>query len=91
MKYIVCLTLLLASAVGAQTAQKGKKTECRLSRYQPQAPALADLNLEEAEKREIVQLIQEGRKIDAVLIMRKCRDITLKEQKMIVDAVQKNF
>jgi ribosomal protein L7/L12 len=35
--------------------------------------------------------VQEGRKIDAVLIMRKCRDLTLKEQKMIVDAIQKSF
>ncbi|GAB4436029.1 MAG: hypothetical protein OHK0011_19200 [Turneriella sp.] len=85
------LGLFLATAVSAQTAQKDKKTVCRLSRYQPHAPALADLNLDEAEKREIVQLVQEGRKFDAVLIMRKCRDMTLKEQKMIVDAIQKSF
>lgn len=91
MSKIVFLCLLSATAVLAQTAQKGKKTECRLSRYQPQEPALADLNLDEAEKREIVQLVQEGRKIDAVLIMRKCRDMTLKEQKMIVDAIQKGL
>ena len=86
---LVCL--LLAGAVGAQSIPKGRKTECRLPRYQPQAPALEDLKLDEAEKREIVQLVQEGRKIDAVLIMRKCRDMTLKEQKMIVDAIQKSF
>jgi ribosomal protein L7/L12 len=85
------LCLLLACPVGAQSIPKGKKTECRLPRYQPQAPALQDLNLDEAEKREIVQLVQEGRKIDAILIVRKCRDMTLKEQKMIVDAIQKSF
>jgi ribosomal protein L7/L12 len=91
MRTIFFCCLILASTVGAQSVQKEKRTECRLPRYQPQAPALSDLNLEEAEKREIVQLVQEGRKIDAVLIMRKCRDLTLKEQKMIVDAIQKSF
>ncbi len=90
MRRLICLSLLLLGTVGAQS-QKNKKTECRLPRYQPQAPALADLNLEEAEKREIVQLVQEGRPIDAVLILRKCRDLTLKEQKMIVDSIRKGF
>lgn len=91
MRNIAFLCLILATAVLAQTAKKGKRVECRLPRYQQQAPALADLNLDEAEKREIVQLVQEGRRIDAVLIMRKCRNMTLKEQKMIVDAIQKGL
>jgi ribosomal protein L7/L12 len=88
MKGSVCVALAFASAVGAQSVQQSKKTDCRLPRYQPQAPALADLNLEEAEKREIVQLVQEGRKIQAIFILRKCRDLSLKEQKKIIDAVQ---
>jgi hypothetical protein len=37
------------------------------------------------------QSVQEGRKMDAVLIMRKCHDMTLKEQKMIAEAIQKSF
>lgn len=80
--------LLLATALVAQATLSPQKTACRLSRYQPQAPALAHLNLAEAEKKDIIRLVQEGRRIDAVLVLRKCGDLTLKEQKMLVDSLQ---
>ena len=89
----VAITLIGAalSAQEAETAETAEKKACKTSAYNEQRPSLAGLDLTPQEKKEITALSKRSRKIDAIRIMRRCSDMSLKEQKAIVDALQSGY
>lgn len=91
MRWVEFLLITPALPLALGSAPTEGKIDCRLPGYNAQAPSLSELRLEESEKREVVQLVQEGKKIAAIRVLRKCRDLTLQEQKRLVDLLQKSF
>lgn len=85
------LFIALAFPTISWSAPPQNKVDCRLPGYNAEAPSLAELQLEESEKREVVQAVQEGKKSAAIRILRKCRDLHPQEQKRLVDRLQKSF
>lgn len=81
--------MLVSTLVTGADKTAPQKVECRLPAYRKDAPALRDLNLSDREKAQITALSLAGRKIDAVLILRQCRNMSLREQKTIVDALSR--
>lgn len=77
--------VLFVLSVGVLAAVEQPKTNCKLTEYDNAKPSLAGLQLTDAEKKKITKLSQSGKKIEAIKIMRRCSDMSLKEQKIIVD------
>jgi ribosomal protein L7/L12 len=81
----------VATALKAQETAAPEKRPCKTPAYSNERPALAGLDLTQQEKKDITALAKRGRKIDAIRIMRRCNDMSLKEQKVIVDALFSNY
>ncbi len=81
--------LLLVSAEVAQEASE--KKNCKLQGFAERPASLEMLDLTPKEKKEIAALSKRGRKIDAIRIMRRCGDMSLKEQKAIVDSLHSAY
>lgn len=83
--------VLLTVALAAQEPAVPEKQPCKTPAYNNERPTLAGLDLTPQEKKDIAALAKRGRKIDAIRIMRRCGDMSLKEQKVIVDALFSNY
>lgn len=91
MKSLFVAITLIGAALSAQEAETAEKKACKTASYNEQRPSLAGLDLTAQAKKEITALSRRSRKIDAIRIMRRCSDMSLKEQKAIVDALQSGY
>ncbi len=87
MKLVIVFAFLICGAVLFAEEATADKGPCKTAAYSNERPSLAGLDLTAQEKKNITALAKRGRKIDAIRIMRRCNDMSLKEQKAIVDAL----
>jgi ribosomal protein L7/L12 len=88
MKNLVFFALgSLCFLVALNSQQSSEKKVCKQPGFEQRRTSLEKIDLTVKEKQEIAAFAKRGRKIDAIRIMRRCSDMSLKEQKAIVDAL----
>lgn len=90
-RLVIAVSLATITALTAAEPAKKDKKECRLPGYDKANPTLAQLNLPETEKSRIRMFLRAGKKIEAVLVLRQCKSMSLAEQKKIVDGVDTSY
>lgn len=92
MKNLVFVALgSLCFLVALNSQEISEKKDCKQPGFEQQRTSLEKVNLTAKEKKEITAFAKRGRKIDAIRIMRRCGDMSLKEQKAIVDALHSAY